>query len=111
MVVIDAPSPLDVWATLPTIELSHREKSPATIVLNRVPPRANLTAQMVTKIGGYPIKVARNIVGNRVVFAESMASGRTAMEARPSSVAEIRALARELSQGLIPRPDALAISG
>ena len=99
MVVIPAqPSPLDVWATLPTIELSHREKSPATIVLNRVPPRANLTAQMVTKIGGYPIKVARNIVGNRVVFAESMASGRTAMEARPSSVAakEIRALAREL---------------
>ena len=53
---------------------------------------------MVTKIGGYPIKVARNVIGNRVAFAESMASGLTALETRPSSVAakEIRALAREL---------------
>lgn len=98
VVIPTQPSPLDVWATLPTVELAAREKSPALLVLNRVPPRANLTAQMITRLGSFPIRVARNTLGNRIAFADSMAGGRTALESRPSSVAakEVRALAREL---------------
>lgn len=94
------PSPLDVWATLPTLELAQKEKSAALMVLNRVPPRANLTAQMMTKLGDYPVKVAKSTIGNRVAFADAMMSGRTALETKPSSIAskEIRALANELTK-------------
>jgi len=99
VVVPSQPSPLDVWATMPTLELAEKEKTPVTIVLNRVPPRASLTARMVTKLGDYKVSVAKSPVGNRVAFADSMASGLTALETRPSSTAavEIRALAKELA--------------
>ncbi len=99
VVVPSQPSPLDVWATMPTLELAEKEKTPVTIVLNRVPPRAALTARMVTKLGDYKVSVAKSPVGNRVAFADSMASGLTALETRPSSTAagEIRALAKELA--------------
>lgn len=99
LVLIPAqPSPLDVWATLPTVELAAKEKSRALLVLNRVLPRANLTAQMISKLGGYPVKAAKATLGNRVAFADAMASGRTALETKPSSLAakEARALAAEL---------------
>lgn len=100
VVVPTQPSPLDVWATLPTVELAAKEKSGALIVLNRVPPRANLTARMITRLGGFPVQVAKAQLGNRVAFADAMASGRTALETKPSSTAaaELRALARELAR-------------
>ena len=92
------PSPLDVWATVPTLELAEKEKSTPLLVLNRVPPRANLTAQMITKLGGYKVRVAKSTIGNRVAYPDSMVTGRTALETKSSSVAakEIRALAAEL---------------
>ena len=96
------PSPLDVWAALPTLEMAVKEKSAVLLVLNRVPPRANLTAQMITKLGGYKVTVAKSTIGNRVAFADAMVSGRTALETKASSVAakELRALANELSKAL-----------
>ena len=102
MLVPVQPSPLDVWATLPTLEMAVKEKSAVLLVLNRVPPRANLTAQMITKLGGYKVTVAKSTIGNRVAFADAMVSGRTALETKASSVAakELRALANELSKAL-----------
>ncbi len=99
VIVPSQPSPLDVWATMPTLELAEKEKTPVMIVLNRVPPRASLTARMVTKLGDYKVTVAKSPVGNRVAFADSMASGLTALETKPSSTAatEIRSLAQELA--------------
>lgn len=92
------PSPLDVWATAPTLELATKEKSAALMILNRVPPRANLTARMITKLGDYPLKVAKATVGNRIAFADAMVAGRTVVETKGSSLAakEVRALANEL---------------
>lgn len=99
VIVPSQPSPLDVWATMPTLELAEKEKSAVAIVLNRVPPRASLTARMVTKLGNYEVSVAKAPIGNRVAFADSMASGLTALETKPSSTAakEIRSLAKELA--------------
>lgn len=92
------PSPLDVWATVPTLEMVKKEKTQAIMVLNRVLPRANLTAKMITKLGGYPVRVARATLGNRVAFADAMATGQTALETSKTSLAakETRALAKEL---------------
>jgi chromosome partitioning protein len=92
------PTPLDFWATMPTLELAAAEKRPVILVLNRVPPRALLTATMITRLGQYKVRVAKSPLGNRIAFAEVIGAGRTVIEAKPRSVAaqEVRALAREL---------------
>lgn len=98
VVVPSQPSPMDVWATAPTLDMAAKEKSRAIIVLNRVPPRAGLTDQMIERLGEYDVSLAKSPVGNRVAFAESMVQGLTALETKPSSTAamELRALAKEL---------------
>jgi chromosome partitioning protein len=100
VVIPTQPSPPDVWATRPTLDLAAKEKRPAVLVLNRVPPRALLTDRMTEKLAGYDVKIAKSRLGNRVAFAESMAEGLTASEYKKSSQAakEIRALANELQK-------------
>ncbi len=92
------PSPMDVWATRPTLELARRESVPALLVLNRVPPRANLTEDMAGEIKRLGASVARSRIGNRVAFAAALVDGRAVNEAQPRSraAAEIMALAREI---------------
>lgn len=92
------PSPMDVWATRPTLELAVQERTPVLMVLNRVPPRANLTDEMLELLRGYGAKVAQAQLGNRVAFASALAEGRAVGEMQPRSraAAEIKALAREV---------------
>jgi len=92
------PTPLDFWATLPTLEIAAAEKRPVILVLNRVQPRALLTATMITRLGQYKVRVAKSPLGNRIAFAEAIGSGRTVLETKRRSIAaqEVRALAREL---------------
>jgi chromosome partitioning protein len=92
------PSPMDVWATKPTLELAAAEKIPALLVLNRVPPRANLTEAMLGQIAalGTPVAVAR--IGNRIGLATALLEGRGITESAKGSRAaeEIVALADEI---------------
>jgi chromosome partitioning protein len=92
------PSPMDVWATRPTLELAQQEKVPALLVLNRVPPRANLTDEMFTELKTYGAKIAKTRLGNRVAFAAALSEGRSVGETQPRGLAaaEIRALAKEI---------------
>lgn len=92
------PSPMDVWATRPTLELAQQEKVPALLVLNRVPPRANLTEEMLAEIKTYGAKIAKTRIGNRVAFASALAEGRAVGEFQPrgQAAAEIRALTKEI---------------
>ena len=92
------PSPMDVWATGPTLELARSEGTPALIVLNRVPPRANLTDEMIAAVKKYDASLARNRIGNRVVFASALSEGRAVGEVQPrgKAAAEIKALAKEI---------------
>lgn len=96
------PTPLDFWATLPTLEVAAAEKKPVLLVLNRVPPRALLTATMITRLGQYKVRVAKSTLGNRVAYAESIGAGRTVLETKPHSVAatEVRQLAAEILRRL-----------
>lgn len=100
VVVPVQPSPMDLWATRPTLDIAAAEKTPALIVLNRVPPRANLTEAMRDRLRGYEAKVAHAGLGSRVAFAASMLEGRGVTETAPRSPAadEIRALGREILQ-------------
>ncbi len=98
VVVPVQPSPMDVWATGPTLELARDEGTAALIVLNRVPPRANLTEEMVAAIKQYGAGLARARIGNRVVFASALSEGRAVGEVQPrgKAAAEIKALAKEI---------------
>jgi chromosome partitioning protein len=94
------PSPMDVWATRPTLDLAAQEKVPALLVLNRVPPRANLTETMLAKLAELGAAVAEARIGNRVALATALAEGLGITEAAASSRAaeEIAAAAAEIAR-------------
>ncbi len=98
------PSPVDVWATLPTLEVARREEVPALLVLNRVPARASLTATMRALLAEYDVGLATVGIGNRVALAAAFAEGWGVAEsaAGSSAAAEIDLLANEVL-GLLPR--------
>jgi chromosome partitioning protein len=92
------PSPMDLWATRPTLELARAERRPVLLVVNRMPARSRLAGEMSERLAALEIGVAQATLGNRVAFAESLAVGRGVSEAEPSSPAaqEIAALAQEI---------------
>ena len=92
------PSPMDVWATRPTLDLARAEKVPAMLVLNRVPARATLTDAMLEEIEALKTSVAETRIGNRVALATALCEGRGITETRKGTRAaeEISALADEI---------------
>ncbi len=98
VVVPVQPSPMDVWATRPTLELAAAEKVPALLVFNRVLPRAKLTEAMEAEARQLGAKIARARLGNRVAFAAALAEGKAVGESQPRGLAarEIAALAKEI---------------
>ncbi len=92
------PSPMDFWATTPTLELAKQERVPALIVLNRVPPRARLADALIAKMEELGAAVAEAHVGNRVSFAAALLDGHSVTETdkRTRAATEIRALAKEI---------------
>jgi len=92
------PSPMDIWATRPILDLARAERVPALLVLNRVPPRANLTQAMLEPLAELGAPIAESRIGNRVALATALAEGRGITEVSGSSRAaeEIAALAEEV---------------
>ena len=95
-------SPMDMWATKPTLDLAGSSKVPFLLVLNRVAPRGNLNEQVLREIAkaGYPVALSR--LGNRTAFAASLLDGVGVTEAQGKSAAaeEIRGLAAEVAERL-----------
>jgi len=98
------PSPMDVWATQPTLALANAERVPALLVLNRVPPRARLTGAMLETLSILGVPIAKARIGNRVALATAMFEGRGITETAPFSPAgiEIAALAAEIIERIPP---------
>ena len=105
------PSPPDVWATLPTLEMAQQEGVPALLVLNRVPARASLTAAMRARLAAYDVGLASIGIGNRTALAAAFAEGWGIVESGPGSIAasEIAALAAEVIELLPLEPALLAV--
>lgn len=91
-------SPMDIWATGPTVQLARTAGVPVLIVLNRVPPRGNIVQIMRAQLAEQDFPVARSTIGNRIAFASSMLEGLTVLESAPrtAAAAEIHALAEEI---------------
>ena len=94
------PSPMDFWATKPTLDLARAEKVPALLVLNRVLARANLTGAMLEAYQALDVPLAEARIGNRVALAASLNEGLGILEYDPMSTAaaEIASLADEVLQ-------------
>ena len=105
------PSPPDVWATLPTLEMAQQEGVPALLVLNRVPARASLTAAMRERLAVYDVGLASIGVGNRTALAAAFAEGWGIVESAAGSTAasEIAALAAEVIELLPLEPAMLRV--
>ena len=70
------PSPIDLMATLPFLSLVKQQRKKATIVLNRVLPRAKLTEAMILRLRYAGAKIARSRISSKVIFAETYSVGR-----------------------------------
>ncbi|MFV3128017.1 ParA family partition ATPase [Niveispirillum sp. KHB5.9] len=98
VVVPVQPSPMDLWATRPTLELARAEKRPVMLVMNRVPARGKLVDAVAEKAAELGVPVAAESLGNRIGFAGSLMEGLTLAETDPKSkgVEELEALAAEI---------------
>jgi chromosome partitioning protein len=96
------PSPLDLWATEPTLALARSEKRQALIVLNRDQARMKLSEILAGPIAELGAEVAETTIGSRTAFAASMMEGLGVIETAPrtKAAAEILALASEITKRL-----------
>lgn len=96
------PTPVDLWATAPTLAMIAKDGACGLLVINRVPQRALLTGEMVAAIRTLGCVAAQSQLGNRVAFAASMGKGRTVVELEPASKAalEVEALTAEILRQL-----------
>ena len=81
------PSPLDLMATIPFLNIVKEEKKKATVILNRVMPRANLTDAMVMRLRYAGAKIARSRISGEIIFAETFAVGRGVVDISVTSSA------------------------
>lgn len=96
------PSPLDLWATEPTLALARSEKRKVLIVINRAQTRMKLAEALYARIAELGADVAKSTIGNRVSFAASMMEGLGVVEtvAKSKAALEILALADEIMKRL-----------
>jgi len=102
IVVPMQPSPLDLWATEPTLALARAEKRKVLIVLNRDQTRMKLSEALAGPIAELGAQVADTTIGNRTAFAASMMEGLGVVESAPrtKAAAEMLALAEEITRRL-----------
>ena len=79
------PSPLDLMATLPFLQIARDERKKPLIILNRVMPRAKLTEAMILRLRYSGAKIARSRISSKVIFAESFAVGRGVIDINVTS--------------------------
>ena len=70
------PSPLDLMATIPFLNIAKQEKKKTTVILNRVMPRAKLTEAMVMRLRYAGAKIARSRISAKIIYAETFNVGR-----------------------------------
>ena len=70
------PSPVDLFATIPFLNVTKKERKNPMIILNRVLPRARLTEAMIMRLRYAGSKIARSRISSRVIYAETFTVGR-----------------------------------
>ena len=96
------PTPLDLMATIPFINLCNQERKKSTVVLNRVMPRAKLTEAMIMRLRYAGAKIARSRISGKIIYAETFSVGRGVVDISINSDAskEIINLGNEILRSL-----------
>lgn len=76
-----ASSHVDLWATEGVLDLARRAGKPALIVLNRARARTRLGAEVAAAAQELDAELAEVQIANRVVHAQSLGAGLSALEA------------------------------
>ena len=94
------PTMLDAWASGAVLEMAEKEKTPARVLLNRVPPRGGAVDMVRDALSEMGAKLLKSTLGNRVAFSNGFARGSTALGiARRSRASdEVIALRKELDR-------------
>ena len=99
------PSPYDVWASAEVVSLVadariFKPNLRAAFVVNRAIVRTILAREVRSALQAQTLPLLSSVICQRVIFAESVATGRLVHEIDPESAAthEIAALAAELRQ-------------
>lgn len=94
-----ATSQVDLWATESVLDLAKRERAAVLLVLNRAAMRTKLAGEIVSSVAAIG-PLARSVVSHRVLFAEALGRGGSAVEDQPRSAAaaEVRALWDEVAE-------------
>lgn len=95
------PSPHDLRAVGPTVDIAEARGKPLVFVVNAATPKARITSEAAIALSQHGT-VAPVTIHHRVDFAASMIDGRTVMEIDPvcRSAQEISALWRYLQERL-----------
>ncbi|MFO1039785.1 MAG: ParA family partition ATPase [Geminicoccaceae bacterium] len=103
VVVPVQPSPYDVWAAREIVSLVKeaavfKETQIARFAVNRKITNTAIGRDVFDALAEFEIPVLRNVISQRVAFAESAARGATVLEHDPEGPAarEVRAVAQEL---------------
>lgn len=96
------PSPMDLWASGPTLDLVRSERRPLLVVMNRVPPRGRLAVQVRETLAAEGLPLAEAALGNRTGYAATMMDGLGVAERRgnKTAVTEVESLTVEIAQRL-----------
>lgn len=93
VVVPCQPSVLDGWATKPLLDMAAREKTPACVVFNRVPPRGGSQAEVAAHLKTSGATVLAASLGNRVAYSNGLGAGTTALGLSRTSRASVEMMA------------------
>ena len=96
------PSPIDLIATIPFLNLTKQERKKAIVVLNRVMPRVRLTEAMTIRLRYAGAKIARSRISSKTIYAETFSAGRGVVDISVNSEAsrEIINLGNEILRNL-----------
>ena len=97
------PSPYDVWAAQDIINLINeasvfKENLKSAFAINRKIVNTAIGRDVSEALANFKIPILKSQICQRVVFAESAATGQTVLETAPNSAAakEIKAIAKEI---------------
>ena len=80
VIVPVAASQVDVWATESVLDLARRERCTTMVVLNRAKAGTRVLAEVTDAIAELDAIQAETVIGNRVVYAETLGQGRGVLE-------------------------------
>lgn len=96
-----ATSQVDLWALDSILDLADRVGAPTLIVLNRYKAGTRVSEEVERALAEREIRRAETVLGNRVIYAETLGQGQGVMErGRGAWRDEIQALAGEVLAAL-----------